>query len=118
MYAYILTFMLNSDSAFKLVHFFKIQSVKHKELFFFSQKIPISFICIQRNGRPIIYQSCGPSKLTNGKACHFASKMFMHLHNVSDWQTWLRGLGLVAVYQLYSNVFVVQMFHKIASNNH
>ena len=24
----------------------------------------------------------------------------------------------MAVHQLYSNVFVVQMFHKIASNNH
>ena len=42
----------------------------------------------------------------------------MHLHNVSDWQSWLRNLGLVAVHQLYKNVFVVEMFYKIASNNH
>ena len=85
-----LTFMLNSNSALKLV--LLMQSVQHKTSVFFSKR-QISLICIKRNGRPIIYQRCGPFKLTNGKACHFACKTFMHLHNVSDWQSWLRGLG-------------------------
>ena len=58
-----LTFILNSGSALKLVHL--MQSVQHKELFFFSKR-QIFLICIKRNGRPIIYQRCGPSKLTNG----------------------------------------------------